>query len=126
MNTQAAIDLILDHYEHPRRYGALETPTFVEHGVNPGCGDVVQLSVRVEGERITDIAFEGRGCTISLAAASLLTELAAGKTLDEALAMDEATLVEALGEAVVASRLNCAALGLRVLQVGIRHYRGEE
>ncbi len=125
MNTQTAIDLILDHYEHPRRYGALDGPTFVEQGINPGCGDVVRLSVRVEGGRIADIAFEGRGCTISLAAASLLTEMALGRTLDEALAMDDATLVDALGETVVASRLNCASLGLRVLQAGIRRHLGE-
>lgn len=75
------------------------------------------------GERIEDVAFEGQGCTISLAAASLLTDLVLGQTLDAVLAMDESVLSGVLGEAIVASRLSCATLGLRVLQRGGRKFR---
>ena len=124
MDRQAAIDLILDHYEHPRRYGALDAPTFTGEGVNAGCGDVVRIAVRLGAdERIEDIAFEGEGCTISQAAASLLMELAPGQTLDAVLALGERDLAEALGGEVVAARLPCVSLALRVLEAGAEAYR---
>ena len=117
MDRQSAIDTILDHYEHPRNYGVLADPTFTGEGVNPGCGDRVRLAVRLgSGERIEAIRFEGEGCTISQAAASLLTTLVLGRSLDDVFKMDETSLVTALGPEVVSSRLPCVALGLRVLQ----------
>ena len=124
MERQAAIDLILDHYENPRHYGTLAAPTFTGQGVNPGCGDVVRLSVRLDDAgRVADIAFEGQGCTISIAAASLLTEMVLGRTLDEALALDVSALSGALGEGLVTGRLACVSLGLRVLYEGSERYR---
>jgi nitrogen fixation NifU-like protein len=117
LDRQTAIDLILDHYEHPRHYGPLPNATFSGEGVNPGCGDVVHLHVRLDsGGRIEAITFEGQGCTISQAAASLLTELVIGQPLSEAMQMEERTLAEALGYEVVAARMLCVSLGLRVLQ----------
>ncbi|HEV2336370.1 MAG TPA: SUF system NifU family Fe-S cluster assembly protein [Stellaceae bacterium] len=77
-------DIILDHGRHPRNQRALDHPTHLARGHNPLCGDRVTVYLAIEGERIADVSFEGRGCAISTAAASLMTEVLKGKTLDEA------------------------------------------
>ena len=77
-------DIILDHGRHPRNLRALPNPTHLARGHNPLCGDRVTIYLTVDGERIADVSFEGRGCAISTAAASLMTEVLKGKTLDEA------------------------------------------
>ncbi len=123
MDRQTAIDLILDHYEHPRHYGALADATFSAEGVNAGCGDVVRLYVRLNGQDvITAVSFEGQGCTISQAAASLLTERLTGLPLREALALGEDDLAAALGREVVVSRMPCTSLALRVFKAGAQRY----
>ena len=80
-------DIILDHGRHPRNFRAIEHPTHSARGHNPLCGDRVTVYVTLEGERITDVSFEGRGCAISTAAASLMTEVLKGKTIAEARAL---------------------------------------
>jgi len=80
-------DIILDHGRHPRNFHALEHPTHLARGHNPLCGDRVTVYLSIDGERIADVSFEGRGCAISTAAASLMTEVLKGKTLDEAQAL---------------------------------------
>ena len=77
-------DIILDHGRHPRNLRALEHPTHLARGHNPLCGDRVTVYLEIEGDRIADVSFDGRGCAISTAAASLMTEVLNGKTLDEA------------------------------------------
>jgi nitrogen fixation NifU-like protein len=77
-------DIILDHGRHPRNFRALEHPTHLARGHNPLCGDRVTVYLAIVGERIADVSFEGRGCAISTAAASLMTEVLKGKTIDEA------------------------------------------
>jgi nitrogen fixation NifU-like protein len=77
-------DIILDHGRHPRNFHALEHATHLARGHNPLCGDRVTVYLQVEGERIADVSFEGRGCAISTAAASLMTEVLKGKTIDDA------------------------------------------
>ena len=72
-------DVILDHNRHPRNFGPLEGANHHAEGNNPLCGDKLSLAVRLDGERIADIRFEGRGCAISTAAASLMTEAVKGK-----------------------------------------------
>jgi nitrogen fixation NifU-like protein len=123
VDRQAAIDLILDHYEHPRHYGALDAPTFTAEGVNAGCGDVIRIFVRLDAaDRVAAIAFEGEGCTFSQAGASVLAEMAHGRSLDDLLAMDESALAGAMGREIVQARLPCVSLGLRVLKSGARTY----
>ena len=118
------IEFILDHYERPRNRGMLESPSVTMKGGNPGCGDVITLYVRLdEQENIADIAFEGQGCTISQAAASLLTEKVKGRPLAEAVAMDARDFVEDLGEEIVANRLKCATLALNTLKAAEKKYR---
>src|SRR6267378_3508755 len=80
-------DIILDHGRHPRNFRAIEHPTHFAQGHNPLCGDRVTVYVTLDGDRIADVAFQGRGCAISTAAASLMTEVLKGKTVGDARAL---------------------------------------
>jgi nitrogen fixation NifU-like protein len=101
--------------------------TFSAEGVNPGCGDVVRMFARLGDDgRLVDVSFDGQGCTISQAAASIMTGIAAGKTLAEIVEMDAETLVDTLGREVVTSRVRCATLPLDLLKEGIHQHRGED
>ena len=77
-------DIILDHGRHPRNFGKLDHPSHFAHGHNPLCGDKVTVYLRLDGDRIEDVMFEGRGCAISTASSSLMTEVLKGKTVEEA------------------------------------------
>ena len=77
-------DIILDHGRHPRNFRAIENPTRVANGHNPLCGDRVTVYLTLDGNSITDVSFQGRGCAISTAAASLMTEVLKGRTVDDA------------------------------------------
>jgi len=79
-------EIILDHYQNPRNHGRLEQPTLANRGHNPLCGDEIELSIGIDPdeERIKEIAFSGRGCSISQASASMMTEMVKGQKLDEA------------------------------------------
>jgi nitrogen fixation NifU-like protein len=77
-------DIILDHGRHPRNFHALEQPTHLARGHNPLCGDRVTVYLAVEGDRIADVSFEGRGCAISTASSSLMTEVLKGKSIEDA------------------------------------------
>lgn len=124
MDRQAQIDFILDHYENPRHYGALAQPTVVQKGGNPGCGDVVTFYLKVDGdERISEMAFEGEGCTISQAASSLVTELFHGKTLAEVEATPSDAILDLLGREIAGTRLKCATLGLNTTKEAVRRLR---
>ncbi len=80
-------DVILDHYRHPRNRGRLEDPDVATRGHNPLCGDRLELSLRLEGDRIADVKVEGKGCSISQASASLMTERIKGRSLEEVRAL---------------------------------------
>ncbi len=123
MERQEYIEFLLDHFNNPRNRGSLEDPDIMVNGGNPGCGDVVTLYVKLDGEEhITDIKFEGHGCTISMAASSLLTEMVQGKTLEQVRQLDYSELIDTLGREVVQSRLRCATLAMDTLQGGAREY----
>src|SRR5579884_2030406 len=127
MDRQEYIETLLDHYEHPRNRRAIEGAEIDYTGGNPGCGDIVHMYASVDGEgRITDVAFEGEGCTISQAAASIVTEMVQGKTLAELDEMNYETLVEELGSEVVAPRIKCAVLALGTLKAGAVEYRQQQ
>ena len=124
MDRQAYIEHLLDHYENPRNRGMLEEADIVLGGGNPGCGDVVTMYLKVdEQERITNVAFEGEGCTISQAGASVVTEMVLGKQLSEIEEMDLNTMIDELGRDVVVSRTRCATLGLGTVKGAIAEYR---
>ncbi len=124
MDRQAQIEFLLDHYEHPRNRGALQDPDVQMSWGNPGCGDVVTLYLKIDKtNRITEISFEGEGCTISQAAASILTENLKGKTLSEAEALSPHDVMELLGREVVLTRPRCAMLALDTLKLALKEHR---
>lgn len=124
---QAYIDNILDHHENPRHHGTMLDPSVSIKGGNPGCGDIVTIYLKIDGdERITDMTFEGEGCTISQAAASILTDKVIGKTLEEIKAMSHEEFVDELGREVVISRPKCATLALNTVKAAERKFRAQQ
>jgi nitrogen fixation protein NifU and related proteins len=118
-------ELILDHYKNPRNHGLLDEPDALAEGQNPLCGDEVTVSVRLgEGDVIEDVGFEGRGCAISQAATSMLTDLVKGRTAAEVAAMPKEELLEEVGIPLTPVRLKCAILGLGVLKVALHRATG--
>jgi nitrogen fixation NifU-like protein len=83
-------EVILDHYQSPRNRGRLESPDIATRGHNPLCGDEIELSLKLDGETISDIAFGGRGCSISQASASMMTEAVKGHGMAESEALADA------------------------------------
>ncbi len=112
-------EYLLDHYENPRNYGTLENADISYEEGNPSCGDVIRIDIRTREGRIEDIRFSGKGCVISMAATSILTERVKGKPLEEVRAMTKDDMLEALGIQVSPMRLKCALLGLKVLKAGL-------
>lgn len=108
-------EIILDHWRHPRNKGQLHHPTASAVEANPLCGDVVKMEVRVENGVVAEARFSGEGCAISLAAASLLTELITGKPVAEVERMKDEDFLSSLG-GVVRTRFSCALLPLRALR----------
>ena len=119
-------EVILDHYKNPRGHGALEDAHAHAEGQNPLCGDEVTIYVRFadDGETIEDIGFEGRGCAISQAATSMLTDLVKGRKADEVAALPKDELLEEIGIPLTPIRLKCAILGLGVLKVALNKAKG--
>ncbi|HEV8459483.1 MAG TPA: SUF system NifU family Fe-S cluster assembly protein [Gaiellaceae bacterium] len=119
-------EVILDHYKNPRGHGALEPHDAHAEGQNPLCGDEVSIFVRFgeDGETIDDIGFEGRGCAISQAATSMLTEMVKGKKASDVAALPKDELLEEIGIPLTPIRLKCAILGLGVLKVALHRAKG--
>ena len=119
-------EVILDHYKNPRGHGALEDAHAHAEGQNPLCGDEVTIYVRFadDGETIDDVGFEGRGCAISQAATSMLTELVKGRKAEEVAALPKDELLEEIGIPLTPIRLKCAILGLGVLKVALHRAKG--
>jgi nitrogen fixation NifU-like protein len=117
-------EVILDHYKNPRSHGLLDAPDAQAEGQNPLCGDEVTVSVRFDGDTIGEVGFEGRGCAISQAATSMLTELVRGKTADEVARMPKEELLDEIGIPLTPVRLKCAILGLGVLKVALHKAKG--
>jgi nitrogen fixation NifU-like protein len=111
-------EYILDHYKNPRNFGRIEAPDITHEEYNPLCGDVVGMDFRLRDGVIEDVMFHGRGCAISQASASLMTERLKGMTLDEARQLSKEDVLEELGIDISPARLKCALLSLKVLKVG--------
>ena len=119
-------EVILDHYKNPRGHGELEEPDAHADGQNPLCGDEVSIYVAFgkDGETIDEVKFSGRGCAISQAATSMLTELVLGKTAAEAAALEKDDLLEEAPIPLTPVRLKCALLGLSTLKVALHKAKG--
>ena len=120
------IDLILDHYQNPRHMGRLEPVDAVATGGNPGCGDVVTIYLRGGDGRPVELAYEGQGCTISQAAASMVMEMMNGLTLTQIETVQAEPLLDKLGPDIAAARERCATLALNTLKKAVNTLRKQE
>jgi len=119
-------ELILDYYRNPRNFGKLEKFDIDARDTNPLCGDEIEIQIRVgEGRKIEEIKFVGKGCAISQASASMLTELAKGKQLEWVKQVGKEDVFKMLGNPDLGpSRVKCALLGMKVLKTGVYGYLG--
>jgi nitrogen fixation protein NifU and related proteins len=109
-------DYILEHYRRPHNFGVLDNATSTQEGANPLCGDRITLQVRVMDGQIAAVGFTGRGCAISQASASLLTDEIKGKPVDKAAEMTSGDVLDLLGIEISPARMKCALLSLETLQ----------
>ena len=108
---------ILDHYKRPRHFGRPESFDLDFEDTNPFCGDEQHVFIELDGDgRVSRVSFEGKGCAISTAATSMLTEELDGKTREELLRLDKDFVLELLGIDISATRMKCALLGLKVVK----------
>jgi nitrogen fixation NifU-like protein len=108
-------EIILDHYENPRNRGPLAKPTSSCHVANPLCGDKIDMSIKVNNGKVTDIKFEGIGCAISTASASMLTVYAKNRRVADLKKMDQKSMIKLLGIELGVNRIKCALLPLEAL-----------
>ena len=118
-------EIILDYYRHPRNHGTLPHPDIISHDVNTSCGDELMMHILVKDNRIGNIRFTGKGCAISQAAASMLTEYTLGKTLDEVAKFNKQDVLSLINIPISCMRLKCALLGLKVLKLGVYKFLGK-
>jgi nitrogen fixation NifU-like protein len=117
MDEQLYREQILEHYKHPQNFGRLEEFDLEYEDTNPFCGDEQHMWIRLdEDDRVAEVRFEGKGCAISTAATSLLTEELVGKTRAELLALPKGFVLDLLGIEISATRIKCALLGLKVVK----------
>jgi nitrogen fixation NifU-like protein len=112
-------EIILEHYKNPANRGTLDPADFTYEDVNPLCGDEIRIDVRVKDDHVSEIKFSGRGCAVSQASASILTEMVEGKSLAEVKAIGRDELLDEIGIPVSPARMKCAMLGLKVLKAGV-------
>jgi nitrogen fixation protein NifU and related proteins len=119
-------EVILDHYKNPRGHGVMEDADADAEGMNPLCGDEVTIYVRFgeDSDTIDEVKFSGRGCAISQAATSMLTEMVQGKKASEVAVLDKDELLEEIGIPLTPIRLKCAMLGLTTLKVALHKAKG--
>ncbi len=119
-------EVILDHYKNPRGHGLLENADAHADGQNPLCGDEVSIYVAFakDGDTIEEVKFSGRGCAISQAATSMLTEMVQGRTAAEVAELPRDALLDEIGIPLTPVRLKCALLGLSTLKLALHKAKG--
>ena len=116
-------EIILDHYRNPRNKGKLPDADISTHDSNPLCGDEIDIHMKVQGGKIMDVKFEGRGCAISQASASMLTEMVIDKPLTNVKDIDKTVILENIGLTNLGpARIKCALLALKVMKLGMVNY----
>jgi nitrogen fixation NifU-like protein len=120
-------EIILDHYRNPRNKGKLPNADISIHDSNPLCGDEIDMHLQIDGDKIKDIRFEGRGCAISQASASMLTEVVMGKPLSAVKDFTKDEHLENMGlTSLGPSRIKCALLSLKVLKLAMVKYYSDK
>jgi nitrogen fixation NifU-like protein len=122
-------ELILDYYRNPRNFGKLDPHDIDARDTNPLCGDEVEMQIKVSAKKdtIEEIKFIGKGCAISLASASMLTEMAKGKPLEWVKSLSRDDIQKMLGTSDLGpARIKCAMLSVKVLKTGVYSFMGAQ
>ena len=118
-------EMIVDYSRNPINYGEIENHDVTFHDSNPLCGDSIDIDMKIDENKVTDIKFHGKGCAICMACSSVLTEITKGKSVDEARAIEKNDVLGELGlEHLQAVRIKCALLSLKVLKSALYTYMG--
>ena len=117
---------ILDHYKRPRNRGKMAGPDSSAHDTNPLCGDEISMFLKVKGGKLEDVKFEGTACAICIASASMLTEEAMGRGMEEARKLGKERLLSLVGIDPGPARLKCALLPLKVFKLALYGYLGRK
>ena len=116
---------VMDHFNNPRNVGEIPEADGIGSEGNPVCGDMMKIFIKVDEEKITDIKFKTFGCGAAIAVSSMITEMAKGKTLDEALAITKESVAEAL-DGLPAQKQHCSNLGADALHKAVEDYRNKQ
>ena len=114
-------DTVMDHFQHPRNVGSIENADGIGEVGNAKCGDIMKMYLKIKDNVITDVKFETFGCGSAIASSSMATEMIKGKTIDEALAVTNKQVVEALG-GLPAHKLHCSVLAEEAIKSAIKNY----
>ncbi len=116
-------EMIIDYSRNPLNFGELENPDATYHDSNPLCGDSIDIDLKIDEDKISDIKFHGKGCAICMACSSVLTELTKGKNIDKVKQISKNDILSELGlEHLQAVRIKCALLSLKVLKYALYSY----
>ena len=120
-------EIILDYYRNPRNYGKIDSPDISIRDSNPLCGDELEIHVKFDRDKVKDVKFTGKGCAISQASASMLTEMIMGKSLDDMKKIGKEDILDSLGLPNLGpARIKCALLSLKTLKLGVYSYMAEK
>ena len=118
-------EMIVDYSRNPNNYGEIENHDVTFHDSNPLCGDSIDIDMKIDDNKVTDIKFHGKGCAICMACTSVLTEITKGKSLDDVRKIEKNDVLSELGlEHLQAVRIKCALLSLKVLKSALYTYLG--
>jgi len=127
MSSDIYKEIILDYYKNPRNRGTMESPDAKSRDSNPLCGDVIEMQLKFSDGKVSDIKFNGDGCAISQASASMLTEMVMGKSIEDVRKIDKTVLLDNLRSPNLgAVRIKCALLPLKVMKSAVYEYLGEK
>ena len=119
-------EMIIDYSRNPINYGKIEDHDVTFHDSNPLCGDSIDIDMKIDDNKVSDIKFHGKGCAICMACSSVLTEIAKGKSIDEVKNITKTDVLGELGlENLQAVRIKCALLSLKVLKYALYSYLGK-
>ncbi len=120
-------EIILDHYKNPRNKGKIDNAEISHHEYNASCGDDLTIYIKLDSEnKVKDVKFEGKGCAISMASASMLSEKIMGMPLEDLYGITKEDIFEMLGTEIGPGRIKCALLSLKTLMKGVEEWQSKQ